>query len=98
MASELAGLNRAIGDAVFRGQQPNDLMDRRDQLIDRLSQLAQVSVTDTGNSRCRIDFGGVDARRPEHADRLHLAADAQQNAGRQARRAARPREPRPAPR
>ncbi|HET6448670.1 MAG TPA: flagellar hook-associated protein FlgK [Conexibacter sp.] len=59
MASELAGLNRAIGDAVFRGQQPNDLMDRRDQLIDRLSQLAQVSVTDTGDSRFRIDFGGV---------------------------------------
>ncbi|MBS1869789.1 MAG: flagellar hook-associated protein FlgK [Actinobacteria bacterium] len=59
MASELAGLNRAIGDAVFRGQQPNDLMDRRDQLVDRLSQLAQVSVTDTGDSRWRIDFGGV---------------------------------------
>lgn len=59
MASELAGLNRAIGDAVFRGQQPNDLMDRRDQLVDRLSQLAQVSVSDIGNSRLRIDFGGV---------------------------------------
>jgi flagellar hook-associated protein 1 FlgK len=59
IASELAGLNRAIGDAVFRGQQPNDLMDRRDQLVDRLSQLAQVSVTDTGDSRYRIDFGGV---------------------------------------
>lgn len=59
MASELAGLNRAIGDAVFRGMQPNDLMDRRDQLVDRLSQLAQVSVTDTGNSRWSIDFGGV---------------------------------------
>jgi len=59
MASELAGLNRAIGDAVFRGQQPNDLMDRRDQLVDRLSQLAQVSVTDTGDSRWRIAFGGV---------------------------------------
>lgn len=59
MASQLAGLNRAIGDAVFRGQQPNDLMDQRDQLIDRLSQLGQVSVTDTGDSRLRIDFGGV---------------------------------------
>jgi len=59
MASELADLNRSIGDAVFRGQQPNDLMDRRDQLIDRLSQLAQVSVTDTGDSRLRVDFGGV---------------------------------------
>jgi flagellar hook-associated protein 1 FlgK len=59
MASELAGLNRAIGDAVFRGQQPNDLMDRRDQLIDQLSSLAQVSVSDIGGSRLRIDFGGV---------------------------------------
>jgi flagellin-like hook-associated protein FlgL len=59
MASELANLNRSIGDAVFRGQQPNDLMDRRDQLIDRLSTLAQVSVTDTGDSRYRVDFGGV---------------------------------------
>lgn len=59
MAAELAGLNRAIGDAVFRGQQPNDLMDRRDALVDRLSQLAQVSVTDTGEGRLRIEFGGV---------------------------------------
>jgi flagellar hook-associated protein 1 FlgK len=59
MASQLAGLNRAIGDAVVRGQQPNDLMDQRDQLIDRLSQLAQVSVTDTGDSRLRVDFGGI---------------------------------------
>ncbi len=59
MASQLAGLNRAIGDAVFRGQQPNDLMDQRDALIDRLSQLGQVSVTDTGDSRLRVDFGGV---------------------------------------
>jgi len=59
MASQLAGLNRAIGDAVVRGQQPNDLMDQRDQLIDRLSQLGQVSVTDTGDDRLRIDFGGV---------------------------------------
>lgn len=59
MARELAELNRSIGDAVFRGQQPNDLMDRRDDLLDRLSALGQVSVTDTGDSRLRVDFGGV---------------------------------------
>lgn len=59
IASELAELNRAIGDAVFRGQQPNDLMDRRDLLLDRLSALGQVSVTDTGEARYRVDFGGV---------------------------------------
>jgi flagellar hook-associated protein 1 len=59
MASELAELNRAIGDAVFRGQQPNDLMDRRDQLLDRLAALGQVSVRDVGDSRLQVDFGGV---------------------------------------
>lgn len=59
IASELAELNRAIGDAVFRGQQPNDLMDRRDLLLDRLSALGQVSVRDVGDSRLQVDFGGV---------------------------------------
>jgi flagellar hook-associated protein 1 FlgK len=58
-AQELAGLNTSIGDAVFRGQSPNDLMDRRDQLIDQLASLAQVSVTDAGDGRVQIDFGGV---------------------------------------
>lgn len=58
-AQELAGLNTSIGDAVFRGQQPNDLMDRRDELIDKLSSLGQVSVTDLGTGRLQIDFGGV---------------------------------------
>ncbi|MGB2712139.1 MAG: flagellar hook-associated protein FlgK [Conexibacter sp.] len=58
-AQELAGLNTSIRDAVFRGQSPNDLMDRRDQLIDQLSSLAQTSVTDLGTGAVQIDFGGV---------------------------------------
>ena len=58
-AAELAGLNTSIRDAVVRGQQPNDLMDRRDLLIDQLSSLAQVSVTDVGNGAQQVDFGGV---------------------------------------
>jgi flagellar hook-associated protein 1 FlgK len=58
-AKTLAGLNASISDAVFRGQQPNDLMDQRDQLIDQLSSLAQVSVTDVGNGAVKVDFGGV---------------------------------------
>ncbi len=58
-AHELAGLNTSIRDAVFRGQSPNDLMDRRDQLIDGLSSLAQTSVTELGTGAVQIDFGGV---------------------------------------
>jgi flagellar hook-associated protein 1 FlgK len=59
MARELASLNGAISSAVSVGQAPNDLLDRRDYLVDRLSELAQVSVTDTGNGTVRVDFGGV---------------------------------------
>jgi flagellar hook-associated protein 1 FlgK len=58
-AQQLAGLNTAIGNAVFTGDTPNDLMDQRDQLVDKLSSLAQVSVTDLGNGTEKIDFGGV---------------------------------------
>ncbi|MDO8211436.1 flagellar hook-associated protein FlgK [Conexibacter sp. CPCC 206217] len=58
-ARELAQLNDVISQAVAVGQSPNDLLDRRDFLIDRLSELAQVSVTDTGMGTVRVDFGGV---------------------------------------
>ncbi|MDO8184467.1 flagellar hook-associated protein FlgK [Conexibacter sp. JD483] len=58
-ARELAQLNDTISHAVAVGQSPNDLMDRRDFLIDRLSELAQVSVRDLGTGALRVDFGGV---------------------------------------
>jgi flagellar hook-associated protein 1 len=58
-ARELAQLNDTIAHAAAVGQAPNDLMDRRDLLIDRLSELAQVSVTDTGTGALRVEFGGV---------------------------------------
>lgn len=58
-AQELAQLNRTIAHAVTVGQVPNDLMDRRDFLVDRLSELSQVTVTDVGTGAVRIEFGGV---------------------------------------
>ncbi len=58
-AQELAGLNVAIRHAVSTGATPSDLMDRRDVLVDKLSSLAQVSVTDLGTGEQKIDFGGV---------------------------------------
>ncbi|MDW5597029.1 flagellar hook-associated protein FlgK [Conexibacter stalactiti] len=58
-ARELSELNDTIAHAVIVGQSPNDLMDRRDLLIDRLSELAQVSVTNLESGAVRVDFGGV---------------------------------------
>lgn len=46
-ARELAQLNGAIGSATARGETPNDLLDRRDVLLDELSTFAQVRVEPT---------------------------------------------------
>lgn len=46
IAREIAQLNVAIARAVQLREQPNDLADRRDALIDRLAQLGRVQVQD----------------------------------------------------
>jgi flagellar hook-associated protein 1 FlgK len=61
-AAQIASLNDAIKKAVASGDQPNDLMDKRDQLLDKLSGLGQVSVTDLGNGSIQVSFG--DAANP----------------------------------
>jgi flagellar hook-associated protein 1 FlgK len=60
-ARELAALDPAIVDALAAGQQPNDLLDRRDQLLDELSALGQVSVTDLGGGSIEVAFGDAAA-------------------------------------
>ena len=88
MADEIAKLNQAIKFAVADGDQPNDLYDRRDLLLDKLSSLAQVSVTDLGNGAIRVTFGDAATPLVDDGDR-HLAAGAHRPR-RQARRADRP--------
>src|SRR3954468_6537763 len=57
LANEIAQLNTAIKAAVSSGGQPNDMLDRRDSAVDKLSKLAQVRVTDLGQGSIQIDFG-----------------------------------------
>jgi flagellar hook-associated protein 1 FlgK len=45
IATELASLNQQINTAQSAGVSPNDLLDRRDLLLDQLSAYGQVSVT-----------------------------------------------------
>ncbi|MFP5364218.1 MAG: flagellar hook-associated protein FlgK [Thermoleophilia bacterium] len=59
IARELAALNGAIRDSERVGAQPNDLLDRRDLLLDKLSNLAQVSVADDGAGSIRVTLGGA---------------------------------------
>jgi flagellar hook-associated protein 1 FlgK len=62
IADELARLNAQISSAVSAGQSPNELFDRRDLLLDRLSEYGTVTVTDLGDGAIRVDFG--DAANP----------------------------------
>jgi flagellar hook-associated protein 1 FlgK len=57
VANEIARLNEAIASAIGAGAQPNDLLDRRDALLDRLAGLAQVSTQDLGDGMVRVSFG-----------------------------------------
>jgi flagellar hook-associated protein 1 FlgK len=61
IANEIAQLNAAIKQFTATGDSPNDLLDRRDALLDKLSNLAQVSVTDLGGGSIRVDFGDAAA-------------------------------------
>ena len=59
MVREIAQLNASIKAFVTNGDTPNDLVDRRDLLLDRLSKLGQVSVNDLGNGSIDVYFGGA---------------------------------------
>jgi flagellar hook-associated protein 1 len=58
-ASELASLNQKIAQNIGAGKQPNDLLDRRDLLLDNLSKLVDIQVTPTVNGKVDISVGGV---------------------------------------
>ena len=57
-ADQIAQLNGEIANQLAAGQSPNTLEDQRDSLIDSLSSLGSVSVTDPGNGLLQITFGG----------------------------------------
>jgi flagellar hook-associated protein 1 FlgK len=58
-AHQIAELNGQIRLAEQSGQQPNQMLDRRDQLIDKLSALAQVTVTHQEDGTDTVTFGNA---------------------------------------
>lgn len=58
-AEQIASLNGQIKLALDAGQQPNELLDRRDQLVDNLSKLANVSVTEHEDGTITLGFGNA---------------------------------------
>ncbi len=58
-ASQIAQLNGQIKLAEQAGQKPDALLDRRDLLLDKLSSLAQVTVTQQPDGTDTVSFGNA---------------------------------------
>jgi flagellar hook-associated protein 1 len=56
-AKQIAALNARISEAQQAGQSPNDLLDERDNLVDKLSGFANVSVATQPNGMINVSFG-----------------------------------------
>lgn len=66
IADELALLNQQIKSMQGAGQSSNELLDRRDLLLDRLSEYGRVTVTALGTGAIEVGFG--DAANPLVSD------------------------------
>lgn len=51
-------VNQEILTIISSGAQPNDLYDKRDHLIDQLSEIIDVNVTNTANGQIDLSIGG----------------------------------------
>ena len=56
IARDVAELNDTIRRFITAGDIPNDLLDRRDQLLDDLSEFGQISVTEQPDGMLDISF------------------------------------------
>lgn len=61
LTQQIAGLNQQITAVVAVGQQPNDLMDKRDMLLNQLSQVANIQYTTASNGSVNVSLMGAGA-------------------------------------
>ncbi|HPT78061.1 MAG TPA: flagellar hook-associated protein FlgK [Candidatus Atribacteria bacterium] len=56
---QIKSLNDQISRVVIKGETPNDLMDRRDLLLDQLSVIVDFKTTEDKFGRISIESGGI---------------------------------------
>jgi flagellar hook-associated protein 1 FlgK len=78
IASQIRDLNGQILAVRIAGKQPNDLMDKRDLLIDQLSGLVNISVyEDTARGTVTVQLGGRSLVSGVESSALAVKADIQ---------------------
>lgn len=58
LAGQIAGLNGEIARITSLGEQPNDLLDKRDLALDRLSELTGAVSSEQKNGEMMVSIGG----------------------------------------
>jgi len=59
LAEQIAALNAEIRKVIVSGDTPNDLFDKRDLLIEELSRLVDVSVSERQTGMIAVTIGGM---------------------------------------
>jgi flagellar hook-associated protein 1 FlgK len=75
LAASIAKLNREILRSESSGDNPNDLWDRRDLLIDRLSELTDIGIGRSDEDEFIVYIGGKHLVQGKHHERLQLVAN-----------------------
>ncbi len=73
IATQIASLNRQIYSNELDGRKANDLRDRRDLLIDELSQIVNVRVDESKDGKLRVNISGVSI--VDHTDVNYMSVD-----------------------
>ena len=73
IATQIASLNRQIYSNELDGRKANDLRDRRDLLIDELSQIVNVRVDESKDGKFRVNISGVSI--VDHTDVNYMSVD-----------------------
>ncbi|MCP5003407.1 MAG: flagellar hook-associated protein FlgK [Planctomycetes bacterium] len=81
ITSEIAELNERIPATEFSGANANDISDKRDALITKLSKLADIKVQFTSRGTADILLGGTLVVFGKNTEALSTAMDGQNTAG-----------------
>lgn len=73
LTSEISTLNQQIREQVLRGASPNDLMDRREQVVNQLSAKMELNVRlDASDGTVRVDSAGILLVGTNYAEKLRV--------------------------
>lgn len=77
-ASQVSELNKSIKDALIVGDVSNDLLDRRDALIDKLSKMVNITVRDSDYGQVDLYIGSKTIVRGEQVTNINAELDVAQ--------------------